>query len=86
MLVTDYDSMKKKKNLTVHDKAVRLAEGGIVEIAGHFVKAEDVLGDVNPCYLCNMDSICNYEMVDLCAELDGYTRSPHVLRLANKQR
>lgn len=76
-----------KKNVDpLYEKAVRLAEGGIVEIAGHFVRAEKVLGGDNPCDLCNMDSICHMEMVDLCAELDGYTRSPHVLRLANKQR
>lgn len=78
--------MKKMKPDPLYEKAVRLAEGGIVEIAGHFVRAEKVLGGDNPCYLCNMDSICNMEMTDLCAELDGYTRSPHILRLANKQR
>lgn len=72
-----------KKNVDpLYEKAVRLAEGGIVEIAGHFVKAMNVPRDENPCKLCNMDSVCHMEMVDLCAEVDGYTRSPHILKFA----
>lgn len=75
-----------KKVDTLHAKAVRLAEGGIVEIDGHFVRAIDVVGDVNPCELCEMDSVCRMEMTNLCAEVDGYTRSPHILKFANKQK
>lgn len=71
---------------SLHEKAVRLAEGGIVEIAGHFVRAIDVVAGENPCYLCEMDSACNMEMVDLCAEVDGYTRSAHILKFANKKK
>lgn len=74
----------KKKVDTLYAKAVRLAEGGVVEINGHFVKAIDIEGVDNPCIVCEMDSICRLEMADLCAEVDGYTRSPHILRLAYK--
>ena len=70
---------------TLHEKAVRLAEGGIVEIDGHFVRAIDVQAGVNPCELCDMDSACNMNMVDLCAEVDGYTRSAHILKFAYKK-
>ena len=75
--------MSKTEN--IHEKAVRLAEGGVVEIAGHFVRAICVIGDVSPCALCEMDSACNMEMTDLCAEVDGYTRSPHLLKFAYKK-
>ena len=71
---------------TLYEKAVRLAEGGIVEIAGHFVRAIDVEAGVNPCYLCEMDSACNMEMIDLCAEVDGYTHSAHILKFAYKKK
>lgn len=71
---------------SLHAKAVRLAEGGVVEINGHFVRAIDVVGDNNPCELCDMDSVCHMEMVDLCAEVDAYTRSPHILKFAYKQK
>ena len=76
----------KKKVDTLYAKAVRLAEGGVVEIGGHFVRAIDVVCEDNPCYLCEMDSACNEEMGDLCAEVDGYTRSRHILKFAYKQK
>lgn len=75
----------KKKVDTLYAKAVRLAEGGVVEINGHFVRAIGVVGEDLPCYLCEMDSICHEDMSDLCAEVDNYTHSPHILKLAYKQ-
>lgn len=75
-----------KKVDTLYAKAVRLAEGGVVEINGHFVRAVDVVGEVNPCNLCDMDSVCRMDMTDLCAEVDGYTHSLHILKFAYKQK
>ena len=68
----------KKKELSLHDKAVRLCEGGVVEFQGHFLRAGDYYGDDNPCYYCNM--------TDLCAECDDLTDTKHILILANKQK
>lgn len=76
----------KKKELSLHDKAVRLCEGGVVEFQGHFLRAGDYYGDDNPCYYCNMDSICTLDMPDLCAECDELTDSKHILILANKRK
>lgn len=76
----------KNKELSLHDKAVRLCEGGVVEFQGHFLRAGDYYGDDNPCLYCNMDSICNLDMTDLCAECDGLTHSSHILILVNKQK
>lgn len=81
--------MKKKtkeQNVdTLHAKAVRLAEGGVVEINGHFVRAIGVVCVDSPCYLCDMDSIYNEDMGDLCDEVDNYTHSTHILKLAYKK-
>ena len=76
----------KKKTLSLHDKAVRLCEGGVVEFQGHFIRAGEYYGDGNPCYECNMDSICSNGMVELCAECDEVTDSKHILILANKRK
>ena len=76
----------KKKVDTLYAKAVRLAEGGVVEISGHFVRSIDVVCEGDTCYLCDMDSACDMDMCDLCAEVDGYTRSPHILKFAYKQK
>lgn len=77
--------MTMKKD-SLHKKAVRLAEGGTVEIAGHFVRAVNVPDEENPCYLCEMDSACRMEMTDLCAELEAYTRSKYLLKFAYKKK
>ena len=68
---------------SLHKKAIRLLEGGIVECSGHAVRAINVHGDVNPCMLCDMDSACDYEMFDLCAECDGITHTMHILKFAH---
>lgn len=75
-----------KKVDTLYAKAVRLAEGGVVEIAGHFVRAVNVPNAENPCMECEMDSACRMEMTDLCAELDAYTRSKNLLKFAYKKK
>ena len=75
-------SMKKKKRLTVHDKAVILAEGGFVEINGLVVSARIGPNDLLPCHICEMDSICHDEMVDVCAELDHIKPMDYYLVLA----
>lgn len=76
----------KKKTLSLHDMAVRLCEGGVVECQGHFIKAEEYYGDVIPCYDCEMDSICHDDMKELCAECDSLTNSCYLLKLANEQK
>ena len=71
--------------MTLHDMAVRLAEGGIVDFGGFALKAKEVGREVNPCILCSMDSVCTIDLVDLCAEVDGYTRSSHIIMFANNE-
>lgn len=74
--------MSKKKEITIHEKAVRLCEGGVEWCMGHYVKAQTVKTDDLPCYDCNMDSICKDDLCDLCAECDNLTNENHILILA----
>lgn len=74
--------MRKKKELSIHDKAVRLCEGGEAEISGHFVKAVECICDLAPCEVCSMDSACTEEMADLCSECYMVTHKTYFLRFA----
>lgn len=76
---------KKRKEMTLHDKAVRLCEGGTVECMGQFVKAVAIDTNDLPCIDCGMDSICRDELCDLCAECDNLTNENHILVLACEQ-
>lgn len=76
--------MSKRKEMTLHDKAVRLCEGGVVECSGHYVRAKEIPDGFCPCMECSMDSACDMEMTDLCAECDGLTRTPHILFFNHK--
>ena len=74
---------KQSKEMGLHDKAIRLLEGGVVHCSGHAVRAIDVIDNDNVCMLCGMDSACDYEMVELCAECDSITHSKHILKFAH---
>ena len=76
---------KKQKEMSLHDKAVRLCEGGIAECMGQFVKAVAIDTTDLPCIDCGMDSICRDELCDLCAECDNLTNENHILVLACEQ-
>lgn len=71
-----------KNELSVHDKAIRLLKGGIVACSGHAVRVVGVITRDNPCMLCDMDSACDMDMVELCAECDSITHSKHILKFA----
>lgn len=74
--------MKKKKELTVHDKAVRLADGLFVEIDGHVVASRIAPDDLFGCDMCQMDCICHAEMAEVCEEVDYIKQMDTYLVLA----
>lgn len=82
--------MKKVVNnyheLSLHDKAVRLCEGGVVECDGHFVRAIKIPLEIEACMNCDMDSACLGEMANLCCECDEYEGITHILKFAYKQK
>ena len=76
------------KKITEHDKAIRLLEGGIVEIAGNWFRVKRLSDDYdgNPCEECSLDSICRLEHTDVCAECETISNQRCMLELANKGR
>lgn len=76
---------KTTKQMSLHDMAVRLCEGGIVECSGQFLKAKDVVSEDHLCFMCPMDSACTQEICDLCFECDELTGSGHILYFANEK-
>lgn len=59
----------------IHDKAIRLIEGGIVEVDNLCVKMKYGSDDKLVCLNCEMDCICREGtgMNDLCVECDLIT-------------
>lgn len=57
----------------VHEKAIRLVEGGIVEVDGHSVRLKHRRIYCNPCYDCEMDCLCHKgnDICNLCEECDS---------------
>ena len=62
-----------EKKLSVHEKAIRLVEGGIVEVDGHSVKLVNVPDMFDTCNSCEMDCLCHNgtEMYYVCIECMG---------------
>lgn len=60
---------------SIHEKAIRLVEGGIVDVDGLSVKLVKDPNLFDPCYLCEMDSLCHIgtEMCSVCEECDHIT-------------
>ena len=61
---------KKTKEQTMHDKAIRLVEGGEVTCSGLRFRAHVAGGQKLACYECSGDSACDSNISDLCAECD----------------
>lgn len=61
------------KTMTVHDKAIRLLEGGIVEIDGNWFRLRRLNDEdgFTPCTMCNLDSACREEHIAICEECDA---------------
>lgn len=64
------------KESKVHELAIRLVEGGIVEIDGHWVAMLRNPYLFDPCNECELDSICHESntISDVCMECDIITR------------
>lgn len=73
--------------MTVHKKAIRLVEGGIVEIVGNWFRLRrfpDYYDD-NPCMECELDSICQLDHIDICGECEAITGQRCCLQMAQKK-
>lgn len=54
----------------VHTKAIRLLEGGVVEVGGLFLRALEFSGVTDPCDYCDLDSACRTPINEVCKECD----------------
>lgn len=74
--------MKKKES--VHEKAIRLIEGGIVNVNGHSVKLVKNPYLFDPCFCCEMDCLCHFgtDMHLVCRECDDITKMDCFLTFA----
>lgn len=70
-----------KPETKLHDLAVRLCEGDVISFKTHSIRAVDFFGKGIACEYCNMDSICDMDMTNLCGECDAYHRHEHILVL-----
>lgn len=68
---------------SIHEKAIRLIEGGIVEVDGHSVRLNKEDSDLLSCELCDMDCLCRQgtEMCDVCVECASIVRGECYLEL-----
>lgn len=74
------------EKMTVHDKAIRLLEGGIVEIENNWFRLGRLSDSriFHPCSECNLDSICHGEHADVCEECDAISGGKCCLQLAHE--
>lgn len=80
--------MKKKMNHnheSIHEKAIRLIEGGIVEISCLCVRMGHSPYIFDPCFGCDMDCLCHKgnPICDLCEECDSITNEDCFLILVS---
>lgn len=68
--------------MSLHDKVIRLMEGGYVECDGHQVRAIEAPSDAISCDFCKMDCLCKDEIAEVCSELCVFSRRDYYLELA----
>lgn len=75
------NDMKDKQS--IHEKAIRLIEGGIVDVDGHSVKLVNVPDMFYTCNSCEMDSICHNEteMCEVCIKCVEISKKNCILEL-----
>lgn len=72
--------------MTIHEKAIRLLEGGVVEINSDWFRLKALPNNYPdyPCIDCNLDSICREQHSDVCGECEAISHKRCQLQLAHK--
>ena len=80
------NDMKDKQS--IHEKAIRLIEGGIVDVDGHSVKLVNVPDGFDTCNSCEMDCLCHIgtEMCYVCIECVGISKKNCILKFVTSSR
>ena len=73
---------------SIHEKAIRLIEGGIVEVDGHSVRLVKIPDMFDTCSNCEMDCLCHTgtEMCDVCIECVEISKKNCILKLVISSR
>lgn len=68
---------------SIHEKAIRLLEGGIVQVNGYSVRLVVIHDTFDTCYHCEMDCLCHTEteMCDVCIECVEISKKNCMLKL-----
>ena len=77
-----------KDKQSIHEKAIRLIEGGIVDVDGHSVSLVVIPDSFDTCYHCEMDGICHNEteMCEVCIECVGISKKNCILEPVTSSR
>ena len=80
-------NISKPKCNSIHEKAIRLIEGDVVEVDGLFVRAGELDFGSELCEICPMDCLCYFgtDMLDVCKEYNSIGKYDYYLKLANKK-
>lgn len=75
------------KNLSVYDKAQLLKAGQHVFIKDNWFKAKQLEGvdSMEVCSMCELDSICNSEVCEVCTEMETSRSHGWILELCSKE-
>lgn len=71
----------------IHEKAIRLAETGFVNVDGLLVRVIKTPVDISSCDICEMDSVCTKEgwriLAFICKEVDMLKNCEHYLDIVS---
>lgn len=73
-----------KKANSIHELAIALCEKRNVWFHAHTIRLVELFGGDDPCFFCEMDSICDMEMVELCDECNSLLKRPCLLKLVTQ--
>lgn len=74
--------------MKVHDKAIRLLEGGVVQIEGNWFRLRqfpEYFNDI-PCWECDLDSICKREHMEVCSVCEAISLRRSCLQLVTTKK
>ena len=77
---------KKLDDDSLHAKAIRLLEGGVVSVLGLSVRIGYSLDPADPCMECKMDCLCHgdNEFCEICCECDNISQKDCFLILCGQ--
>ena len=89
MFVDDLSNLNKinMNSTEIHNKAIRLVEGGVEDINGLFVSMGHEPYIFDPCFVCELDCLCHHgnDICSVCEECDSITNEDCFLVLMDKK-